>query len=657
MMSLVGVDIGGTFTDFVLYQPEEGLRSYKVLSTPANPAEGLMQGLADLGLAADFALKHGTTVATNAILERKGAKTAFLTTAGFRDMLALGRQNRPALYALHPQLPPPLIPRHLCYEIVERLDFQGRVLTPLDLSSLPTILDDMAAQGVEAIAVCLLYSFLDPRHELALEQAILADGRWTAGQISLSSRVLPQFREYERASTTSLDAYVRPIIHRYLGALEARLPTGVDLQVMKSDGGLLSASAIRAQAVQTALSGPAAGVIGAFALGRMAGYERLITLDIGGTSSDVSLCDGAPAWRSETTLDGLPLRIPILDIETIGAGGGSIAEVDAGGALRVGPQSAGSDPGPIIYGRGGMHVTLSDANAYLGRLDPAYFLGGRLNLHLELARSALEKLAEQAGLSPSATALGILEVAHANIERAIRRVSVERGHDPRGFALMAFGGAGGLHACEVAERLEINTVLFPPYAGVLCALGLLLADVQRDYMRAVLAPWGAGLYAQLSAENAALREHAQQELPDALCQAYLDMRYSGQAYELSVPLSAEADEAFHAAHQRAYGYAMPDKTLEVVSLRVRATQISLKPPLPRIEADPHSLPASGTKTLLTSFGPQKAQLYEGTAWKAGGSCVGPALIFQPESTLYVPSGWQARLDSFHLFVMEKTPHA
>ena len=498
--ALVGVDIGGTFTDFCVSAGGE-LRTYKILSTPHDPAEGMLAGLASLQQAGQAVLQrvaHGSTVATNAILERKGARTALIATAGFRDILAIGRQDRPALYDLQPRLALPLIPRRWCYDVPERLDHRGAVVVPLDLVALDAVLDDLAAQRIESVAVCFLYSYVNPAHEQAVRARILERGMLSESRIALSCEVLPEFREYERASTVALEAYVRPVMGGYLQHLEEGLsllqvgaaadgPSAAPLlRIMKSDGGVMSARWARQHAVQTALSGPAAGVIGAFQVAKCAGYDHVITLDMGGTSTDVSLCPGSMNLWAESEIDGLPLRTRVLDIETIGAGGGSIARLDAGGVLQVGPQSAGADPGPIAYGRGGIEITVTDANCVLGRLVPGHFLGGAMQLHLDPASHALGRLAEKMGLDVEAAALGVLDVAHANIDRALRRVSVARGHDPRAFTLLAFGGAGPLQACQVAERLDIPRLLIPRYPGVLCALGLLMADVVLDASRSVL---------------------------------------------------------------------------------------------------------------------------------------------------------------------------
>ena len=584
----VGVDIGGTFTDLVL--EEDGrLHVHKLLSTPNDPSQAMLTGLQQLlgdDLAALQRLAHGSTVATNAILQRRGARFALITTQGFRDLLYLGRQNRPQLYALQPQLPPPLLPRERCFEIPERLDHKGQVIAPLDEHALGATLDQLEREGLEAIAVCFLFSYVNPQHERRVRDRLLERGIVEPWQVVLSSDVLPEFREYERASTVALEAFVRPVMNRYIERLEARLPTNTELRVMRSDGGVSRAASVREQAIHTALSGPAAGVIGAYHIAQLAGYERIITLDMGGTSTDVSLCDGEVTIRPQAEIDGLPLRVRTLDIETIGAGGGSIARLDAGGALRVGPESAGADPGPIIYGHGGLQPTVSDANALLGRLGSGHFLDGALELDLKAARERFAALAEQLGTDIAGAARGILAVTNANIDRALRHVSVARGHDPRDFTLVAFGGAGPLHACAVAERLELPRVLVPSAPGVLCAMGLIVADVLLDYNQSVLHYGGPERAQQLATLLAELRERAATALADERLdappqfRAFLDARYQGQAHELLIPYTDEVEEAFHAAHMRAYGHELRDRAVEVVNLRLQAIGAVEKPLLP-----------------------------------------------------------------------------
>jgi len=661
---IVGVDIGGTFTDFVA-QVDSELRVHKRLSTPQDPAQAMLAGLAAMspaGLVAVRRVAHGSTIATNAILERKGARTALITTMGFRDLLAIGRQDRPALYALQPQLPPALIPRRWCYEVPERLDARGAVILPLDLTALDQMIQDMAGQEFESVAVCLLYSYLNPAHERAVRRRLVEGGLFEEHQVALSCEVLPEFREVERASTAALEAYVRPVVGRYLRRLEERLPPDCSLRIMKSDGGVVSARRAGRQAVQTVLSGPAAGVIGAFHLAQQAGFDRLITLDMGGTSTDVSLCPGAPTRRAEAEIGGLPLRTHLLDIETIGAGGGSIACLDAGGVLRVGPESAGADPGPAVYGRGGQEVTVSDANALLGRLDADHFLGGRMVLDLEAARRALLPLAASMGLDVRAAAKGVVDVANANIDRALRRVTVARGYDPRDFTLLAFGGAGPLHACAVAERLNIPRLLIPRYPGVLCALGLLVADVVLEARRAVLGSVSPETVAVLQRQLQEMVDQARVDLAgegveaeDMRFSGLLDARYRGQSYELTLPFTADIETAFHAAHARAYGHALPERTVEVVNLRLQATGLVDKPvfaPQPLVESD-GSEALLGAKSVVLDDGEGEALLYARDDLLPGARFGGPALVFQMDSTVFVARGWSARVDGYRNLILTR----
>lgn len=659
----VGVDIGGTFTDLVLSDGDQ-LQIYKLLSTPHDPAQAMLAGLRTIipaGSERNARVAHGSTVATNAILERRGARTAFIVTRGFRDLLLIGRQHRPQLYALQPQRPAPLIPQRDSYELPERLDHQGDVLLSLDEAALDAILDRIAAGNYESVAVCLLYSFINPDHEQRVRQRILERGLMQDWQIALSSDVLPEFREYERGSTVALEAYVRPVMARYVDHLLQALPPENSLQMMKSDGGIMQAQQVRSHAVQTALSGPAAGVIGAAHLAKLAGFDQIITLDMGGTSTDVALCPGAPQYAPQSQIDGLPLRIRLLDIETIGAGGGSIARVDAGGALRVGPQSAGADPGPVVYGHGGKQITVSDANAMLGRLQPDYFLGGQMTLDIEAARNPMSELAQQAGLDPLALARGIVDIANTNIDRALRRVSIARGHDPRHFTLVAFGGAGPLHAAEVAERLGIPRVLVPRYPGVLCALGLLVADAVVEVSQAVLAPASRGTVAQVRAFQASLLARARNELTaqgfteeDIQYVVTLDMRYRGQAHELSVPFRGNVIEGFHAAHEQQYGHAMHDRVVEIVTIRLQATGTV---PAPVIKAR-RMRRSTGIKARIgaaqSPITGETITFYDREHLKPGDVFNGEALVFQLDSTVYIPQDWSAQVDAYDNLLLTPT---
>lgn len=497
----LGVDTGGTFTDFAWLDGDGRLRIHKQLSTPQDPSQAILTGMGAMGVAEQTAVVHGSTVATNALLERRGARTALITTAGFADVLAIGRQNRPQLYALVPQKPEPLVPREWRFEVHERVSAQGEILTPLDPAALRPILERLAAEGIESVAVCLLFSFLRPEHERLIEEVI---GNWqlpmtnsqlpvTRPHVSLSSEILPEYREYERTATTVINAYVAPLMGRYL----ERLAEGIaprPLAVMQSNGGIISARAAGRQAARTVLSGPAGGVVGARFVAGRAGFEELITFDMGGTSTDVALCPGRLPTTAEGEIAGLPLRLPIIDIHTVGAGGGSLARLDVGGALQVGPQSAGAAPGPACYpGSPNRQATTTDANLVLGRLDADHFLGGAMRLDRERAREALGELAQTMGVAtPETAAWGVIQVANMTMERAIRRISVERGYDPRYFTLVAFGGAGPLHACDLAASLQIPRVLIPPAPGILSALGMLAAAPTKDYSQTVMVKLGVG---------------------------------------------------------------------------------------------------------------------------------------------------------------------
>lgn len=656
-----GVDIGGTFTDFISVENGQ-LHIHKQLSTPDDPSRAMLAGLAHLTanrLSNITRVAHGSTVATNAILERKGARTALLMTTGFRDVLFIGRQNRPQLYALHPTVTPPVIPRDRCFEVVERLDHRGEVLLPLDMNALDNTLDQISELNVDAIGVCLLYSFINPEHEDAIKARIVDRGIVEPWQVALSCDVLPEFREYERASTVALEAYVRPVMVRYIDQLAQKLDSNTRLSVMKSDGGVMNAERVREAAVQTALSGPAAGVMGAFHLSQLAGYDHIITLDMGGTSTDVALLPGEPRFAPDTQIDGLAFRAQLLDIETIGAGGGSIARIDAGGALRVGPDSAGAMPGPIAYGQGGSHITVTDANVMLGLLEPDHFLGGNMSLDQSAVRTAFKKMAKSAGMSAHELARGVIDVANVNIDRALRRVSVARGHDPRDFTLVAFGGAGPLHACAVAERLEIPRILIPRHPGVLCAYGLLAADMRVNQSRAVLARATRTLIARLRALQAeviraGIDDLTAQGVPEERIsyRVLLDMRYAGQAYELPVPFEGDPVEQFHRAHEQRYGHHLPQRAVEIVNMRLEATGVIDKPvmqPEPSGTIDPSAAFAGEQQTANDNH----MAIYSRDRLKPGMQFNGAALVRQFDSTVFVAEQWSASVDGYHNLILER----
>jgi len=660
---VVGVDTGGTFTDFVVLWNGD-LRVHKVLSTPGNPAEAILRGLEDLVVGADLgALVHGSTVATNAVLERKGVRTGLITTAGFRDVLEIGRQTRPKLYSIRVDREPPLVGRELRVEVTERLDERGEVLIPLDSDTVDAAIAALKLAGAESVAVCLLFSFADPAHE----RTVVAAAREAGFHVSASSEVLPEFREYERTSTVVLNAYVAPIMDRYLGELQGSLPAGAPLRIMQSNGGSISAATARREAARTLLSGPAAGVVGAAYMAEVSGFERSITFDMGGTSTDVALIDGEITETSEGNIGGYPTRLPMIDIHTVGAGGGSIAWFDTGGALRVGPRSAGADPGPAAYGRGGREPTVTDANVALGRLIPEAFLGGGMTLQVEAARAAVGRIAQRLGSTVEEAALGMVRIANANMEAAIRVISVERGHDPRRFTLVAFGGAGPLHACELASALRIPRVLVPSTPGVLSALGMLAADILKDYVRTVMVASDAAsdavepVFAELEARGRA-ELHTEGVAPErTVIERYLDLRYVGQSYELVVPYDGDLSAAvagFHGAHERRFGYNDPTERVQVVNVRLKARGLADRPEIERAPLEPsaQATPSEIRTVVFAGEGgaePHQTPIFDRATLTPGAMIVGPAIITQYDTTTVLPPGWRATVDAVRNLVVEQ----
>jgi N-methylhydantoinase A/oxoprolinase/acetone carboxylase beta subunit len=640
----LGVDTGGTFTDFVRLD-SRGLTVFKLRSTPDDASRAILEGVAQLTEGAStYEVVHGSTVATNAVLERRGARVALVATEGFEDVVRIGRQTRPELYNIFVRAPRTIVDADLTFGVRERLDATGLVLTPVDGASVDRILAACEEARPDIVAVCLLHSYANPAHERQVADRLRAAG-W---RVSSSHDVLPEYREYERWSTTLVNAYVTPLIDRYLGALEARLGTS-RLSIMQSNGGSISASAARSHAVRTVLSGPAAGVVGARAVARAAGFPRVISYDMGGTSTDVSLIDDAIGTTTDAKIGDFPVRLPVIDIHTVGAGGGSIAHIDTGGALRVGPRSAGAVPGPVCYGAG-TELTVTDANLLLGRLDPEYFLGGRMALDVDRVRRIAADVAARLRLNVPALAEGIVRVANANMERAIRVVSVERGHDPRDFALVAFGGAGGMHACEIASRLDIRTVIVPRHAGVLSALGMLVADVVRDYSASVLtashrAERAAGsLFADLETRLAPLLERAARELHaegfgsrSRAIEAQLDVRYVGQSYEITVPFRRDYRREFDRLHGKRFGYMDPARTIEVVNVRVTAAGLTAKPKLPFVKPRRATPPKPASRRPGRFDGRAVTMaLYRWDALEPGARARGPAIVSGGEATVVVP---------------------
>ncbi|HEX3968214.1 MAG TPA: hydantoinase/oxoprolinase family protein [Edaphobacter sp.] len=645
-MIRLGIDTGGTFTD-LLRLDENGMKVHKVRSTPDDPSRAIFTGIQELAGNAEWTeLIHGSTVATNALLERKGARVALITTRGFEDVLEIGRQTRAELYNFMVKARRPLIPHGLIFGINERLGADGSVLEPLAESEVAQLIEALRTQTIDSVAVCLLHSYANPIHEDHLTKA-LEEAGFT---VSSSHKVLREYREFERWSTTVVNAYVTPLMARYLEKLEDGM-RGKSLKIMQSNGGSISAHRAKTAAVQTILSGPAAGVVGAQAIGNASGYSRLITFDMGGTSTDVSLINGAIGTTIESTVGDFPVRLPVLDIHTVGAGGGSIAYIDSGGSLRVGPRSAGADPGPACYGKG-TELTVTDANLLLGRLDPDYFLGGRMSLDLPRARSIAKELAGRLDLSPIALAEGVVRIANSNMEAAIRVVSVRRGHDPRDFALLAFGGAGGLHACDIADSLDIATVLVPEHSGVLSALGMLLADATKDYSLTILKPAAAVTEEDLRARFKPLTERALNDLlaegfaeKDIAIECSLDMRYKGQAYEITLPFAPGYEADFSRRHEQLYGYANPTRATEIVQLRIKAIGRTDKPTMPKAHADRLDLPAPSS-IRSTHFGrrPIQTPVYHRELLSLGMQGNGPALVVSGQSTTIIPPHYSFAID-------------
>ena len=586
---------------------------------------------------------YGSTVATNALLERRGARTAFITNKNFEDLLLLARQNRPHLYQLRVEPSLPLVPRELTFGLSGRMEPDGQVREPLHDEELSLLCSSINQKQIESIAVCFLHSYANPAHEKAVAKALAH----LQIPVSLSCEIIPEYREYERASTTVVNAYVAPKMRSHLEKLSEGLRSSSSvLRVMQSNGGAIRAELAAQEPVRTVLSGPAGGVVGAYLSAQRAGFDHVITFDMGGTSTDVSLCDGQIRATSEGKVAGLPVRVPLVDVHTVGAGGGSIARLDPGGALKVGPESASAVPGPACYARGGP-LTVTDANVVLGRIDPSSPLGGTLSIEARASFVVMEALALQLHKTVYQAAEGIIRVANAAMEKALRVVSIERGFDPRRFALLSFGGAGGLHACALAESLQIPTVIIPPYAGVLSALGMLEAEVIRDASKTLLA--------SITIEEDTLRSHfaplQQQATQELLQEGFalealqvknsLDIRYQGQSFEVSIPYSSQTLRAsFEEEYQRRYGYTLPDKAVEIVTLRVRVVGKHLRPESRLTVLD---LPKPVPVRELTVYedGEQRlVPVYTRGSLGLGYVLWGPALICENIATSWVPSGWK-----------------
>lgn len=671
-MLWLGIDVGGTFTDLVLYDPvKKTITIDKVPSTPHNQAEGILAGMKRMGLPASALerMAHGTTVATNTALERNGAKIAALTTTGHRDVLVVGRGNRMELYNIKARPKEPLLSRSMCFEIDERVNAKGEVILALNEQQVAEVAEQLKKEGVQAVAVCFLHSYNNPTHELRCAELI--SQALPEAVVVTSAQVLPEYREFERFSTAAINAYVAPRMRRYLGDLEATLKQNgltAQLQIMTSNGGSLPVSRVYDLPVLTMLSGPAAGVIATAHIGQQANHPNLITCDIGGTSTDVCLVqDGEFGMTTDGHVGTLPIKIRQIDIHTIGMGGGSIARNSAGGFLSVGPRSAGSRPGPACYGRGGIDPTVTDANVVLGRLSVDRLLGNEIKLDLEAAHEAIESLAKSVGLNVYQMAEGVLRLATIALAGAIKDISIMKGYDPRNFALMPYGGAGPLHAIDIAEELGMQTVVIPPLPGTFSALGLLIADSRRDYVKTSISALRdtdiqsvlrllqelvvqANLEFDQSGFDATRRRFA----------ASLDVRYSGQSFELSVPVDFEQssmdsiEKNFQAIYLSRFG-ALSNMTVEIVSYRVVASSLSDKPVMPELHKEGRSLSAALSRRRPVVFHGQSVEvpIYQRDLLPLNIPIAGPTLIEENGSTTVVPADWNAELEYSGCLVIRK----
>jgi N-methylhydantoinase A len=659
---IIGVDTGGTFTDFVLLHPDGLLSTRKVPSTPDDPSRAILHGILQDSPEAGFSVVHGTTVATNALLERRGAKTALITTGGCRDVLEIARQTRTELYSLCPSPRQPLIPRALRFEVPERLDWQGRVVRPLDVEAVDRTLDILEAQGVDSLAVCFLFSFLDPAHEQEVGQRARERGL----RVSLSSDIAPEVREYERTSTVCANAFVAPVMGAYIDRLHARMvEAGArSLSVMQSNGGTLRADEAASNAIKTVLSGPAGGLVAAARIARQAGFERIMTFDMGGTSTDVALVDGEPQTVRTGEVAGLPLLTPMLDIHTVGTGGGSLARPDTAGGLKVGPQSAGADPGPVAYGKG-TELTVTDANVLLGRLPASVRLAGKLPLDAERVRAHFGPLASRMGLTPERAADGVIDVVNAQMARALRHISTERGRDPADYTFVSFGGAGGLHACALAEALGMRRILVPRYPGAFSALGLALADVRREYAHSLFVRVEEVSAPAVASALEVLRIRALHEMQAEgirrkllVLSPFVEARYVGQSYSLRVPFRGRlyaVAVAFHRAHRARYDHADPSEPVELVAVGLTAVgQTGSRTILQ---------PADSAESVATASSITRA--WVGGRWTdcllmarhelaAGATFDGPAIVVHEDATTLIEPGWSATADPFGNLILQRS---
>jgi len=656
----IGVDTGGTFTDFVVYSDGK-VEINKLPSTPHNPSLAILSGIHELLQRSPLVI-HGTTVATNSLLERKGGRIALITTRGFEDILFIGRQTRRELYKLKGERRDFLLPRRFCFGITERMSASGKIEKKVSLSELQEILDKIKKLNVDAVALSLINSYANP----STEKVISRELEKNKFLFSASSDILPEHREYERTATTAVNTYLMPVISGYLEDLEKKMQ-GAELRIMQSNEGYISPAKAKSEPIRTALSGPAGGVVGAFQVGKASGFKNIITFDMGGTSSDVSLVDGEIRRTNESLVGDFPLRIPIIDIHTVGAGGGSIAYIDKGGSLRVGPQSAGADPGPACYGQGSL-PTVTDANMVLGRLVPNFFLGGKMKLFPARSRSALERLAKKINKSIIETAEGIIEIANANMEKAIRVISIEKGFDPRNFSLVSFGGAGGMHAVDISSNLKMPRVVVPKNAGVLSAMGLLLADSIKDYSKSILKTAEELSGEELGKQFTELEKKASDEMKkDGFSEEeirifpFLDLRYFGQSYEITLPYLSRSTRTlsfisdFHKAHRKLYSYHHEQRSVEIVNIRVKSVGAGKKIKLKKMPPQgPNPEKALIKKQALHYRGKSyRASVFDRAFLLPGNKMKGPALIADAESTTFLPPDYELEVDGFLNLIIQR----
>lgn len=665
----IAMDAGGTFTDCIFVRDGQ-LEILKIPSTPANPAQAIVTALGFVLPERDSELELtlGTTVGTNSLLQRKGGRAALVTTAGFEDVLEIGRQARPKLYDFFVERTPPLVPVERRFGLRERVSSEGIALQTPSAAEIARIVKLVQRSRAESVAVCLLFSFRNSSHERAIARALRA----ASFNVSVSHEILPEFREFERTATTVANAYLAPVMSRYLVEISSQAARFAPkksrprVRIMQSSGGIVEIDLASREPVRTVLSGPAGGIVGAQYVAHLAGFDRIITFDMGGTSTDVALSDGSIGTTNESQIADLPIAVPMLEIHTVGAGGGSIARFDSAGALRVGPESAGADPGPICYGRG-ERATVTDAHLILGRISERGLLSGNFPLHADRARRIMAQLA-----GPLRTAerfaQGIVDVANSVMEKAIRVISVERGHDPRDYTLVSFGGAGGLHACDLAGSLGILSVLIPRLPGGLSALGILRSDVIHDYsqtVRIVVDPTANALketavhFARLESRGRSALLGENFALRSISLQRFFDVRYVGQAYELTVPANKSFLSEFHRLHDRRYGYSDPNRPVEIVNVRLRAVGLTHKPVLKRLTRRGGGGTAPGASHAIVETRPVffdgralSTPIYDRARLVPRNQFAGPAVVTEYSATAVIPPGWRARVDDFGNLLLE-----